>query len=299
MAGIETNNFFGSDSSSRLSPRSQRPPSMKRPWMFCPSSGTSRTFSMSWGRISVCEMTSSKAHWSFLCCRVTSWRMPVKKPWAFVKPVSQYDFMIERLFWSHSLSMTCRSVRPVNQPPRLGISQEISAPLASLVQRVGTRASKIEPRSASRSVVITTVPSMAMEMDFKFTRTIWMMFCKRCSSWNKKMFSGALKPLSGVPGGPLSFVMVARKISSTKSSGILDNKSMHWSLTISSTDFPEPPPVSFGCVSMIVAIISEASFRRYVRSAFECRPKMLGESTAGMVSMASRNWPISNPSGIL
>mmetsp|Transcript_25807 Transcript_25807/g.68520 ORF Transcript_25807/g.68520 Transcript_25807/m.68520 type:complete len:245 (-) Transcript_25807:10679-11413(-) len=244
-------------------------------------------------------MTSSKAHWSFLCCRVTSWRMPVRKPCAFVKPVSQYDFMIDRLFSSHVLSIVCRSVRPVNQPPKFGMSHEISAPLASLVQRTGTRASKMLPRSASKSVVMTTVPSIAMEMAFKLTRTIAMMFCKRCSSWKRKMFSGALKPLSGTPGGPLSFWICARKISSTKSSGILLRRSRHCSFTMSSIDFPPLPPVSLGCVSMMVAIISEASFRRYVRSALVCRPKIMGESTGGMVSMASRSCEISKPSGIL
>mmetsp|Transcript_54158 Transcript_54158/g.115607 ORF Transcript_54158/g.115607 Transcript_54158/m.115607 type:complete len:220 (+) Transcript_54158:777-1436(+) len=219
---------------------------MKRPWMFWPSSGTSRILTSSWGRTSVCEMTSSKAHWSFLCCLVTSCRMPVKKPWAFVKPVSQYDFITERLFSSQLFSIWCRSVRPVNQPPKFGINQEISAPLASLVHRIGTLASKMEPKSARRSVVITTVPSMAMEIDFKLVRTILMMFCNRCNSWNKKMFRGAEKPLSGVLGGPFNFWICARKISSTKSSGIFDRRSRHCSLTMSSTDLPPLPPVSLG-----------------------------------------------------
>mmetsp|Transcript_4029 Transcript_4029/g.12245 ORF Transcript_4029/g.12245 Transcript_4029/m.12245 type:complete len:216 (+) Transcript_4029:812-1459(+) len=215
--------------------------------------------------------------------------MPVKKPCALVKPVIQYDFISDRLFSNQVFSMTWRSVSPVNQPPKLGIIHEISCPLASLVQMIGTRASKIEPTSANNSVVITTVPSMAYAMFLRLVRTILMMFCKRCNSWKRKMLSGAWKPLSGVFGGPLSFVIWALKTSSTKSSGILLVKSTHISLTISSMDLPPLPPESLGCVSMMVAIISAASLRRYVRSAFGCKPKIMGESTGGNVSTASRN----------
>mmetsp|Transcript_2856 Transcript_2856/g.7960 ORF Transcript_2856/g.7960 Transcript_2856/m.7960 type:complete len:208 (-) Transcript_2856:6837-7460(-) len=207
--------------------------------------------------------------------------------------------MIARPFSSHVFSICCRSLSPVNQPPRLGISQEISAPLASLVHPIGTRASKMEFRSCISSTVITTVPSMAMAMLLRLVRTMLMMIWSRCNSWNRKMFRGAPKPLSGVPGGPFSFVICARKISSTKSGGIFPIRSSAWSFTISSTVLPVPPPASFGCVSMMVAIISEASLRRYVRSALGCRPKISGESTGGIVSMASRYCWISRPSGIL
>mmetsp|Transcript_120670 Transcript_120670/g.385268 ORF Transcript_120670/g.385268 Transcript_120670/m.385268 type:complete len:208 (-) Transcript_120670:1906-2529(-) len=200
---------------------------------------------------------------------------------------------------SHVFNMICRSVRPVNHPPKFGINHEISAPLASFVQRRGTRASNIEPRSSSRSVVMTTVPSMAMTTLMRPLRTMAMMFWRRCSSWNRKMFNGAAKPLSGVWGGPFSFTICARKISSTKSGGILAINSVDCSLTTSSIVLPPAPPLSLGCVSMIVAIISAASLSRYVRSAFGWRPKMRGESTAGMVSMPSLYCWISRPSGIL
>mmetsp|Transcript_1536 Transcript_1536/g.4234 ORF Transcript_1536/g.4234 Transcript_1536/m.4234 type:complete len:268 (-) Transcript_1536:321-1124(-) len=267
--------------------------------MFCPSSGTSLIFSWSKPRTSVWEITSSRAHWSFLCWRVTSCLMPVRKPCALVKPVSQYDFMTCRPFSSHVYNICCRSKRPVNQPPRFGINHEISAPLASLVQLRGTRASKMEFTSSSKSVVMTTVPSMAAATFLRFNRTMAMMFCNRWSSWNKKMFRGAAKPLSVVFGGPFSFAICARKISSTKSGGILLSSSKAWSFTMSSMDFPPEPPLSLGCVSMMVAIISAASFKRYVKSAFGCKPKMSGESTGGIVSMASRYCWISMPSGIL
>ena len=67
-------------------------------------------------------------------------------------------------------------------PMKFGISQEISAPLASLVQHTGTRASKIAPRSAISSCVMSTVPSMAMAMSFRLERTMVRIW-NRCNSW--------------------------------------------------------------------------------------------------------------------
>jgi hypothetical protein len=52
-----------------------------------------------------------------------------------------------------------RESTTVKMPMKFGISQEISAPLASLVQHTGTRASKIAPRPAISSCVMSTVPS--------------------------------------------------------------------------------------------------------------------------------------------
>mmetsp|Transcript_39921 Transcript_39921/g.120647 ORF Transcript_39921/g.120647 Transcript_39921/m.120647 type:complete len:215 (-) Transcript_39921:1298-1942(-) len=212
--------------------------------------------------------------------------MPVRKPWAFVKYAMLNDRISLRPFSSHMYNCWCRSSSPVNQPPMFGSSHEISAPEASWVQRRGTRPSKTEFKSSNKSAVMTTVPSMAMARAFKLERTMAMMHCKRCNSWNKKMFNGAPKPLSGSRGGPGKRSIFARNSSSTKSGGIFDIRSKACSFTSSSVDFPAPEPASLGWVSMIVVNISDASLSLYVKSALGCKPKIMGESTAGMVSMA-------------
>mmetsp|Transcript_119905 Transcript_119905/g.290930 ORF Transcript_119905/g.290930 Transcript_119905/m.290930 type:complete len:281 (+) Transcript_119905:187-1029(+) len=260
ITGMGWKGFFGSLSSSFASIRFHLAPSMKSPCMFWPSSGVSRTRSGSTVSTSVCVTTSSRAHWSFLCCLVTSWRMPVRKPWALVKPVIQYERISFRPFSSHVFSCHRLSSSPVNQPPMFGSSHEISAPEASCVQRLGTRPSKTELRSSRRSAVMTSVPSIAMTKLVRFARTMAMMLWSLCNSWKRKMLSGAPKPRSSSRGGPLSLTICARKTSSTKSGGILPRSSFACSFTISSTDLPPLAPLSLGCVSMMVTSISEASF---------------------------------------
>jgi hypothetical protein len=62
---------------------------------------------------------------------------------------------------------------------------------------------------------------------------------------------------------------------------------MAFSFTISSLVFPPPPDAYLGLVYMIVNIISIDSFIRKVKSALESKPKISGESVAGIVAMYS------------
>jgi len=103
-------------------------------------------------------------------------------------------------------------------------------------------------------------PSIASTQFLRVSLTVVITPAILVASYNKNTFNGTYRPLATLPftfklDGPpiLSIYFLTSFI--LKSIGIYDKKLLQISLTISSSDFPSPPPASFGIVSIIVPII--------------------------------------------
>jgi len=94
----------------------------------------------------------------FLFILVTSYFIPVKNPWGLKNPVNQ---KVGGLAFIQSYNYLFLSIKDVNQFPKEGINQEISAPEGSYNQELGTLASKIELIASKISGVMIICPSIA------------------------------------------------------------------------------------------------------------------------------------------
>mmetsp|Transcript_28607 Transcript_28607/g.92825 ORF Transcript_28607/g.92825 Transcript_28607/m.92825 type:complete len:212 (-) Transcript_28607:489-1124(-) len=191
--GSGVNSWPGGDSTSVWSVLAQAAPSRNRPCTNTPSLRPPRICSgLSKSVTSVWKTTSSSAHASALCARVTSWRMAVRKPCGLKKPVIQYA--VGRPSASHRRSCSSRRMSPENQWPSEGDSHDTSSPAGLYRNGCGGSPSTMASSVCDSCPVMTTSPRMAcvssVSVDLASATTARM----RCTSCSRNMFIGTSSP---------------------------------------------------------------------------------------------------------
>jgi len=87
----------------------------------------------------------------------------------------------------------------VNQVPNYGYNQEISDPVVSYYQNVGTFESYIKSIAATNYGVIIIFPSIASTQFFKVLLTVVITPSILVTSYNKYTFNGTYNPLAVLP----------------------------------------------------------------------------------------------------
>ena len=127
----------------------------------------------------------------------------------------------------------------------------------------------------SRSADITMKPLIARLMSAKVLR---MRFSSRLN-----LTISCTRQIARLFSSPLSWIMkvVSPASSSNNRSGQDASKDVARSVTISSEDFPAPPPLERGCRDSSVAIMPSDSFVLNVTLALSCMPNTSGSSPLG------------------
>lgn len=135
---------------------------------------------------------------------LTSCFIAVKKPWGLKNPVNQNEgglshLEIQRLSWAYL------SRSPLIQPERDAVNQEISAPVGSYWNFLGTLKSNTALMESTMSGVILMEPSIASHIAFMVVLTMVRIDPNLYNSCPRKILRGTRSILPGSPRpfGPL------------------------------------------------------------------------------------------------